>query len=404
VVTDDLLFLTSLILFCYSVDIPKQVNQRENAHEVYLPPEVLEKIVCYFDAETLVKFKRLSKTCNDIATNALRFNKLWKKICYQEIPKKYLIDLFTKQLDTSIPFDLLSDIHYETAYKNWLEWQNPNFKLSQIAQHNFLGLNGVVKIICHKLDVMIVFSNFMYLFSLTKNKNTGNYDLRNTNIEDCKLNTLVVLNPRPETNQETGEDNIFIDCHENRSNACPLHNRVKVVHDGIRRKHYTGILVDVDMSVYTNVCCWVRETWYEWHSNTNSNVIKGHLCPHLSYLLFTSVVHGLIISRNQINSILIHGIYKNSCIMVSSWLKKKYSGASAIYLYTNILFVGTLNGYLLAYRLHCMDDLINLKDKNILLEVKLDIDLITMFDIIDFEDLKALVVASATNVLWIKMN
>ncbi|XP_022177714.1 uncharacterized protein LOC111038790 [Myzus persicae] len=385
-------------------DISKQVNETENVREVYLPPEVLEKIVCYFDGETLVKFKRLSKTCHDITTNALRFNKLWKKICYQEIPKKYLIDLLTKQFDSNIPFDLLTDVHYEMAYKKWLEWQNPNFKISRIAQHNFLGLNGVDKIICHKLDVMIVFSNFMYMFSLTKNQNTGDYDLRTANIEDCKLNTIVVLNPRPTTNQETGEDNTFIECREEHSNVCPLHNTVKVVHDGIRREHYTGKLVDVDMCAYTNVCCWVRETWYEWHSNTNSKAIKGHLCPHLSYLLFTSVVHGLIISRNQVNSILIHGIYKNSCIMASSWLKKKYSGASAIYLYTNILFVGTLNGFLLAYRLHCMDDLINLKDENILLEVKLDIGQITMFDIIDFEDLKALVVASVSTVLWIKIN
>ncbi|XP_015372031.1 PREDICTED: uncharacterized protein LOC107167491 [Diuraphis noxia] len=385
------------------VDIPKQVNQVENVHEVCLPPELMEKIVCYFDCDTLFKFKQLSKTCHDITNNALRFNKQWKKICHLEIPKKYLIDLFTKQLDNKIPFDLLSDNHYETAYKNWLYWQNPVFKLSLIGQHDFLGHDGTVKIICHKNNVMIVFSNFMYLFSITKNQNTGNYDLINIDMEACKINTLVVLNPRPETNQETGEDNIFIDCHENHSNVCPLHNTKKGEHDG-KKKKYTGNLVDVDMNFYTNTCCWVRETWYEWHSNIDSKITKGHFCPHLSCILFTSVVHGLIISRNQINSILIHGIHKDSCIMVRSWLKKKHAGASAVYLYTNILFIGTINGFLLAYRLHCMDDLISLKDKNILFEKQLEIGLITMFDIMDFEDVKAIVVASENTVLWIKIN
>jgi len=363
----------------------------------------MEKIVCYFDGKTLLKFKQLSKTCDDIANNALRYNKLWKKFCLEEIPNKYLIDLFTKQCDKKVPFELLSEIHYETAYKKWVEWQNPVFKLTYIGQHDFLGLNGVTKIICHELDVMIVFPNFMYLFSLTKNQISGEYFVVSGYSENCKSNAQVVLNPRPVRNQETGVDNIFITCRVKHSNFCPLH-LVNEIHDGNRREHYTGNLVDVDMNVYTNVCCWVRETWYEWHSNIESNVIKGHLCPHLSFLLFTSVVHGLIISRNQTNSILIHGIYKNTCIIAHSWLKKKYSGASAIYLYTNILFVGTLNGFLLAYRLHCMDDLINLKDKNMLLEENLNIGQINMLNVTDFDDVKVLSVASTNSVLWIKIN
>jgi len=313
--------------------------------------------------------------------------------------------LFTKQCDKNVPFDLLSTAHYETAYKKWLQWQNPDFKITYLGQHDFLGLNGVVKIICHNLDVMVVFTHLMSTFTITKNTISGEYYVLSGYSRMCKLNTLEVLNPRPEIiDQETEEDDIFISCRENLSNFCPLHNAVNEIHDGIIREHYTGRLVDVDMNVYTNVCCWVRETWYEWHSNNNSKAIKGHLCPHLSILLFTSVIHGLIISRNQVNSILIHEIYKNSCIMAPEWLKNKYSGASAVYMYTNILFVGTLNGYLLAYRLHCMDDLINLKDKNLLLEVKLNIGQINMFDIVDFDDIKAIVVASTKSVLWIKIN
>ena len=174
----------------------------------------MEKIVCYFDGRTLLKFKLVSKTCNDIAKNALRYNKLWKKICHDEIPKKYLIDLLTKQFVKNIPFNLLSEMHYETIYKNWLQWQSPVFNVSRIGYHNFLGHDGVIKIICHKLDVMIVFSNFMYLFSLSKNQNTGTFALRNSNSENCKPNVLIVLNPRPETNQETGGDNVYINCRQ----------------------------------------------------------------------------------------------------------------------------------------------------------------------------------------------
>jgi len=363
----------------------------------------MEKIVCYFDGQTLLNFKLLSKTCNDIAYNAIRYNKLWKKFCLEEIPKKYFIDLLTKQFVTKVPLDSLSDIQYERIYKCWLQWQKPVFNVSRIGQHHFLGLDGVINIICHKFDVMVIFSNFMYLFSIKKNENTKNYVLRNTNSEICKTNALVALNPKPQRDPNTGTDNFYINCRQKNTNICPLHNRVNVIHDGTRREHYTGTLVDVDMNVHANVCCWVRETWYEWHSN-DSSFINGHLCPHLSYILFTSVVHGLIISRNQTNSILIHGIFKDSCFIVPSWLKNKYAGPTAVYLYTNILFVGTQNGYLLAYRLQCMDDLTNLKEKNLLLEVRLDIGGIIMLDIMDFEDLKAIIVASTTSVLWIKIN
>ncbi|XP_026817895.1 uncharacterized protein LOC113556882 [Rhopalosiphum maidis] len=387
------------------VNNPEQVNQIENNNEVYLPPELMEKIVCHFDGKTLLKYKQLSKTCNDIANNALRYNKIWRKICLEELPKKYLIDLITKEVPTYIPLDSIPEVHYERVYKNWLEWQNPIFKISKIGQHHFLGLDGVVKIICHKLDVMVIFSNFMYLFSLTKNQKTGSYVLRNSNSEICKHNAIVVLNPRPQTNQETGEDNFYINCRLKHANLCPLHNTVNLVHDGNRREHYTGKLVDVDMNAYTNVCCWIRETWYEWHSHGEpKNTINGHLCPHLSYLLYASVIHGLIISRNRTNSILIHGIFKDSCIMVDSWLNTKYSGATSAYMHTNILFIGTLNGYLLAYRMHSMDDLIKLKDTNMLLEIKMDIGQIIMLDIMDFEDVKAIIVASTSSVLWLKIN
>ncbi|KAF0762902.1 Uncharacterized protein FWK35_00012513 [Aphis craccivora] len=388
------------------VNFLQQAKQKKNNNEVYLPPEVMEKIVYYLDGRTLLKFKQLSRTCAEIANNVLRFNKIWSQICNEELPKKYFIDLLSKQVPTSIPFNSIPEVHYETVYKNWIQWQNPITKLTKIGEHHFLGLDGVIKIICHKLDVQVIFSNFMYLFALTKNERTGNYYVRNTNAENCKYDTIVVLNRKPKINRDTGEENLYIACRETQSNYCPLHNTKKIVHDGNRREYYTGRLVDVDMNIHTNICCWVRETWYEWHAhNEPKKTINGHLCPHLSYLLNTSVIHGLIISRNRTNSILIHGIFENTCIMSSDlWMKTKYGGASAIYMYTNILFIGTLNGYLVAYRLRCMDDLINLKSKNMLFEIQLDIGQITLLDIMDFEDVRAIIVASVSSVLWLKID
>lgn len=377
----------------------------ETNNTFYLPPEIMEKIICNFDGNTLLKFKSLSSVCTDIANNAMLYNNLWKKICLKEIPKNYFIELLNKHFNTFIPYGSLSEIQYEGLYKHWEQWQNPAFKTTRIGQQDFLGFDKINKIICHKFDVMVIFTKSIYTFTLIKDekKMENDYVIKENKSELSQPHTFVMLNPRPQTIREGEELNFYITCCLKRLNLCPLHNMVNKIHDGNTRGHYIGKLIDVDTNVYVNACCWVRETWFEWHSHFNTNIINGHHCQKLSNTMYTSVVHGIIIGRINTNNIIVHNIYKDLCLTLNSWMHYKYIGATAVYIYLNILFIGTQNGYLLAYRLHSWDDLINLKEKNILLESKLDIGPIVKLDIMDCENIRAIIVASSSNVLWIKV-
>lgn len=377
---------------------PAQIN-----NELYLPTELIEKIVYYFDGITLLKFKLLSEKCNAIVQNVFRYHKLWKKICLEEITKKYFFDLLNKKLHAHVSLNSLSEIEYEQLYKNWLQWQCSSFKATLIGEYHFLGQDAINKIICYKFDVMVVFKNCIYLLSLLKNKKkTDAYFIKVDTLSDLHDSfTLVMLNPRHRINDEN-EESVYVTCHQKSKNVCPLHGTIDKVYHGNSMSHYTGNLIDVDANIYINTCCWVRETWYEWYSN-NTNVITGHKCKHLSCTMFISVIYGVIIGRLN-SSIVIHGIYNKLCTIVDSWLIPKYTKATAIYIYTNILFIGTQNSYLLAYRIKCWDDLINLKEKNKLLEKKLAIGQIMKLDIMDFESIRVIVVASISSVLWIKFN
>lgn len=368
-----------------------------------LPPELMENIVCYLDGITLLTFKLLSKTCYGIVQSVLKYNKLWKKICLNEIPYKYFIELLNKQFNTYISFDSLSEIQYERLYKRWIKWQRNVFTITHIGEQNFLCLSEIEKIICCKLDVLVVFLNHMCLFSLIKDENkTDNYTIKENKLEFRKPLTLSLLNPQSETKKD-GKEHLFISCHRNYLNLCPLHNALDLTHDGNMREYYVGQLIDVDANIYINICCWVRESWYEWHSNTNSN-ITGHRCRKLSRTMYTSVVHGVIIGQINRNSIVFHNMYKDLCVTVNLWLYHKYIRATAVYIYANILFIGTQNGYLLAYRLQCWDDLMNLKKENMLLEARLNIGQIVRLDIMDFENIQAIIVATASSAFWIKFN
>lgn len=372
--------------------------------DLYLPPELMEKIVYYFDGITLLKFKSLSKTCNAIVKNVLHYHKLWKHICLEEIPKKYFFDLMNKKLLVPSSLDSFSEIQYEKLFKSWLQWQCSSFKITLIGEHHFLGQDVINKIICHKFDVMVVFKKCMNLLSLLKNeKYTDAYVIKlNTTLPELNSLTLLMLNPQQQIKNEDEESSIYITCHKKCVNICPLHGTTDKVYHGYPFAHYYGDLIDVDANIYVNTCCWVRETWYEWHSD-NPNVVTRHQCNNLGYTIFTSVVHGVIIGRLN-NSIVIHGLYNKLCTKVDSWLDRKYIKATAIYIYTNILFIGTQNSYLLAYRIQCWDDLINLKEKNKLLENKLAIGQIIKLDIMDFENIKVIIVASVSSVLFIKIN
>ncbi|XP_025425396.1 uncharacterized protein LOC112694207 isoform X2 [Sipha flava] len=394
---------------CSSLNLNYNVNTyKENnpvqINELHLPLEIMERIVYYFDGITLLKFKLLSETCNTIVQNVLRYHKLWKKICLKEITKKYFIELINKKLHALVSLDSLSEIEYGQLYKNWLQWQCSSFKTTLIGEYHFIGQDAINKIICYKYDVIVVFKNCTYLVSLLKNeKKTNAYVIKVNSLSELQnIFTLVMLNPQHQIYDESEDFNRFVTCHQKGKNVCPLHGTTDEVYHGNTTSHYTGNLIDMDANIYINTCCWVRETWYEWYSN-NTNFVTGHKCKNLSCTMFISVVHGVIIGRLN-NSVVIHGIYNKLCTKVDSWLIPKYTKATAIYIYTNILFIGTQNSYLLAYRIQCWDDLINLKKRNNLLEKKLAIGQIIKFDIMDFENIRVIVVASKSSVLWIKIN
>lgn len=365
----------------------------------------MEKIVCHLDGRSLLKFKLLSKACYVIANNAIRYNKLWKKICFNEIPKKYFIDLLNKNFNgTFVQFDSFSELQCERFYKNWLQWQCSVLNTTCIGERNMLCLDEVNQIICNKFDVMVILSNNLNEFSLIKNE-AGRYIVIEKLLDLRQPNTIVILNPHQyHLNGENGSLGPYITLRQNNGiNMCPLHNNYKQIHDGSLRSQVIGKLIDVNFNVYVNACCWVRETYYEYHPGITQNINK-HFCNKLYGTMYTSVVHGVIVGYTSSNSIVIHNIHNNICITINSWLNQKYIGASALYIYTNTLFIGSKNGYLLAYRLRCWDDLINLKDENLLLETKLNIGRIVKLDIIDFENVKVIIVVSKSRILWIKIN
>lgn len=387
------------------MDILEQAVQVNIKNELYLPPEVMEKIVCHLDGRTLLKFRLLSKACNFIVNNTLRFNKLWKKICLNEIPKKYYIDILNKHCNGSfVPFESFSELQYEKLYKNWIQWQNSFFNALCIGDRNLLCLDEVNQIICHNFNVMVVLSHSLNEFSLIKNE-AGRYIIVEKLLNSRQPNTILTLKPRQYCLEEENESfNPYITFRQkNGINICPLHNNREQIHDGSHKRQVTGKLIDVNTNIYVNECCWVRETSYEYHSDFKLNM-KIHLCNKLYGTMYSSVVHGVIVGYMYSNSIVIHNIHKDLCITINLWLNNKYTGASALYIYTNTLFIGTKNGYLLAYRLGCWDDLINLKDKNLLLETKLNIGRIVKLDVIDSNDVKIVIVASKSRILWIKIN
>lgn len=378
-------------------------------NKLYLPPELIEKIVCYFDGRTLLTFKSLSKTCNAIASNVQRYNNtLWKQICLNEIPKQYLIDLITKNFGSSISLDSFSETQYEMIYEHWIKWQSTGFNITQIARKHFLDHDRIKKIICHKFDVLVVFTEYKCVFSLINNEeNTKSYSIKENKREVCEPNTLVVLNPQQHTNIKNEEHNLYknyIICREYSTNMCPLHH---IFTDRGHREH--NRLLDLDTNIYANVCCWVREESCELHSFDHSSQYLRistfeYYCKNVICTMYVSVVHGIIINRIRNNCINIYAIYEDLHLTVQSWLNRKYFEATALYIFMNILFVGTRNGYLLAYRLQCLDDLINLKEKNILLEIQLGLGKIIRLDVMDFKSIYAIVVASMSSVVWIKVN
>jgi len=168
--------------------------------------------------------------------------------------------------------------------------------------------------------------------------------------------------------------------------------------------HYglNGALLDVSMNAYVDVCCWVRQFQYFWYSKTSGS-LATHKCKFLTDTMYITVVHGLIFGRTYSNNIIIHQLDIGKCITIPLWLDYMYNRVTTIYIYLNILFIGTKNSYLLAYRLNSLDDFRKLKKENLLLEIKLNIGHITKIDIIEGDNLQAIIIVSESNIFWHKI-
>lgn len=398
-----LIFYNFTLLYKYSTEISKEADETEINQQFYFPPELMEKIIYYLDGKTLLQFKLLSKSCYSIVNNVIRFQKLWKKICMNEIPKRYFIDLLSKYFVTLHSSDFLLNIHYEQLYKTWLKWQCTDFKVECIGEENFVGSQEINSIICRKSEVLVIFSNYTCLLTLKENVETKNYVIINGGMQHRLPNRIVILNPQRYHPYDM-QQNPYISCRRNTLNECPLHTDGEKLHNG--NHNLNGRLIDVDFNIHASLCCWVRDGWFEWNSDKKSgvNITCGHRCKHLYNTMFTSVVHGIIIGRMHRNDIIFHNIYDNVCQTVRPWLDNKYTGATAVYIYTNILFIGTHTGYLLAYRLKSWADLEKPNKTNMLFEKKLDIGQIVKLDVMNFDNFKAIIVSTASSVLWIKLN
>jgi len=396
------------LLYKYSIETSEQANQTEKTHQFYLPPELMEKIVFYLDGTTLLQFKLLSKSCYSIVTNVLRFHKLWKEICMKEIPKKYFVDMVRKYFITHTTLDSFSDVQYEQLFKNWAQWQRTIFNVKCIGEEHFLGLDEINSIICRKSEVMVVFSNCTSLLSLEENKKTESYVIVKKGIRPLQPDRLVALNPHQHCTVDGLPLTPHITCCQNIANKCPLHIMVDMYNTRIYCSNDDERLIDVDFNLLIDLCCWVRKESIEWHSSPSRNLSVAvsciHNCKNLTNTMFTSLSQGIIISRVHINGILYHNIYNNVCEAVRPWLDNKYTGATAVHIYTNVLFIGTQTGYLLAYRLRSWEDLQTLLKTNMLFEMKLDIGQIVKLDVMNFDGFRAIIVASMSSVLWIKIN
>lgn len=378
-----------------------QAKQNQNGYGYYFPPEILENIVRYFDGRTLLNFKLTSKSCNAVAKNVCKRQKLWKKICLKEIPWLHLTELFTKLFDVYTPFDSLPEPQYEGLYKHWLQWQSSTLKFTYLNGINFAVNDGIRKIIAHRLDIMIMFPKHTKLITLKKDMKTNTYVPKLTDQSSIHPHSdIMTINP---VYQSITGDPCFPDYKFYRSlgsNICPLHNKY-VAHTNCFEGRRP--LLAVDSNFYNTKCCWVRDSWYGCYK-TYSPLIFQHFCYKLNNILFLSVTQGVIISSLLHNSISFHNIYHELCVTSHSWLNTKYMQATSAYIYTDILIVGTQNGFVLAYRLLCWDDLISLKEERKLLEFKTNIGQIIRLDVVNYENLKAIVAASNHKVIWIKIS
>lgn len=360
----------------YSAQITDFENQLEMFNKVNIPNEILEIIASYFDGKTLLNFKMTSKRCYTIVQYVQRHYKPWKKICLKEIPKTYFIDLLSKHFPKHHSLNTLSESQYEMMYTFWLQWQGTTFIVDCIGIYSFLNNEKIKRIVCIDLSADIFLPNSIYNISLFKDKIKEKYlvvDVPKILVHSSNTTEFVVMN------------DLFL------SELVSSHDlRIR------------GGIKYADNNVYINVSCLVNE--YQYFSPNCASIIPDHWCENLKDTMFLSVVHGVIIGQTTFNCVAIHNMYTGLCTQVKSWLEPKYTAATAVFIYTNILFVGTQNSYLLAYRLQCWDDLINLKKNNILFETRLGLSKIIHINILNYKNDKIVIVSSQSSLKWIKIN
>lgn len=369
----------------YSVQVSEQVNQIK----MNFPTEVLEIIASYLDGKTLLNFKLVSKRCNYIVSYVQRCYKPWKKICHKEIPKPYFIDLISKHFCNCTDLDHFSEKQYQMIYKLWLQWQGMVFNVNCVTNYNFSSHDKIRKIYCQKLRADIVLQNLVCKLSLFKNEEKGKYSIFEP--EELEISSTAIdylLTPSYAESYRVSLKRIrsLNNCIINHPGYC----------DGPSRK-----LDYKDINSIINVELLIEESCYKCYYNGTQYY---HHCKHLKNNLFVSVIHGVIIGKTTFNCIALHNICTGLCTKINSWLEPKYMSATAVYIYTNVLLVGTQNGYLLAYRLQCWDDLVNLKKYNMLFETQLGIGTIVNINILNYKNDKIVIVSSQSSLNWIKIN
>lgn len=360
----------------------------EAVTEHYLPSEIIEKIVCHFDGRTMLQFKLSSKKCYAIANNACRHNKLWKKICTEEIPKYHFFNLLRKRLNKFISPESISERQYEGIYKHWLQWQNNAFNKILIGEQHFLGLDDIHIIICDRLDVKVIFKKYMCILSLIKNDKKVSTEKNALDSLEPNMQRKIILNSKPMINEHANMHMTYY------RNGLTMYTADEIPGEN-PEEYYTFQLTSEDKNTFAT------KFWYKKRFNLKANTFNIKIYKTID----KSIDYGLIFGQTNCDDIQMYEVYKGSCCTIDHpWLDRKYSVATALYIYLNILFIGTQNGYLLAYRLHSWDDMVNLKERNLLLEDHLSIGHIIHLDIMDCMDIKAVVVASTSKVFWIKIN
>jgi len=81
--------------------------------------------------------------------------------------------------------------------------------------------------------------------------------------------------------------------------------------------------------------------------------------------VFDAIEHGVLFLGNFTNRVIIFKLDNEDSIHFSFTLDDKYCNVSAVHNYTNIIFIGTQDSYLLAYRINSFYDLVQLTNENL---------------------------------------